>query len=171
MQSIVAIKRPLWNARIRESWTKAPIVWLCGARRSGKTTLTHDLPAESVHYVNCALPVSAQMLRDPELFYRECRREIVVFDESHQLEDPSRVLKIGADAFPKLKILATGSSTLAATRKFRDTLTGRIENRPPDPRRFRRARRLRRSHLKEAPPSRRTSPTPARRDVGPQLLP
>ncbi len=39
--------------------------------------------------------------------------------------DPSRLLKIAADAFPKLKILATGSSTLAATRKFRDSLTGR----------------------------------------------
>jgi predicted AAA+ superfamily ATPase len=35
------------------------------------------------------------------------------------------VLKIGADAFPKLRILATGSSTLAATRKFRDSLAGR----------------------------------------------
>ena len=43
----------------------------------------------------------------------------------HQLPDPSRLLKIGADAFPKLKILATGSSTLAATQKFRDSLTGR----------------------------------------------
>jgi hypothetical protein len=35
------------------------------------------------------------------------------------------VLKIGADLFPRLRILATGSSTLAASRKFRDTLTGR----------------------------------------------
>ena len=43
----------------------------------------------------------------------------------HQLPDPSWLLKIGADAFPKLKILATGSSTLAATQKFRDSLTGR----------------------------------------------
>jgi hypothetical protein len=34
-------------------------------------------------------------------------------------------LKIGADAFPQIKILATGSSTLAASKKFRDTLTGR----------------------------------------------
>ena len=48
-----------------------------------------------------------------------------VFDEVHQLRDPARVLKIGADSFPKLKILATGSSTLAASKKFRDTLTGR----------------------------------------------
>jgi predicted AAA+ superfamily ATPase len=50
---------------------------------------------------------------------------VVVFDEIHQLRDPARLLKIGADAFPKLKILATGSSTLAASKKFRDTLTGR----------------------------------------------
>ena len=46
-------------------------------------------------------------------------------DEIHQLRDPTRLRKIGADVFPKLKILATGSSTLAASRKFRDTLTGR----------------------------------------------
>jgi predicted AAA+ superfamily ATPase len=49
----------------------------------------------------------------------------VVFDEVHQLRDPARVLKVGADFFPHLKILATGSSTLAATRKFSDSLTGR----------------------------------------------
>jgi uncharacterized protein len=48
-----------------------------------------------------------------------------VFDEIHQLQDPSRLLKIGADVFPDLKILATGSSTLSASNKFRDTLTGR----------------------------------------------
>jgi hypothetical protein len=35
------------------------------------------------------------------------------------------VLKIGAGGFPHLRILATGSSTLAASAKFRDTLTGR----------------------------------------------
>ncbi len=34
-------------------------------------------------------------------------------------------MKIGADGFPRLKILDTGSSTLAATQKFRDGLTGR----------------------------------------------
>jgi hypothetical protein len=43
----------------------------------------------------------------------------------HRLADPSRVLKVAADAFPSVRCLATGSSTLAATRKFRDSLTGR----------------------------------------------
>ncbi|HEY3384177.1 MAG TPA: hypothetical protein VGK32_20650 [Vicinamibacterales bacterium] len=32
---------------------------------------------------------------------------------------------LGTDVFPKLKILATGSSTLTASKKFRDRLTGR----------------------------------------------
>jgi predicted AAA+ superfamily ATPase len=53
------------------------------------------------------------------------RKRLVVFDEVHQLPDPSRLLKIGADGFSHLKILATGSSTLAATQKFSDSLRGR----------------------------------------------
>jgi len=49
----------------------------------------------------------------------------------HQLRDSARLLKIGADLFPSLKILATGSSTLAASNKFSDSLTGRQTHGPP----------------------------------------
>ncbi len=120
------INRPFWEARIYEAWKEAPIVWLSGVRRSGKTTIAQNLSgSKQVHYVNCDLPVTEEWLQDPELFFRSCEKPIIVFDEVHQLRDPSRVLKIGADVFPKLKILATGSSTLAASKKFRDTLTGR----------------------------------------------
>jgi uncharacterized protein len=94
-------------------------------RRSGKTTLAQQLGEDRIHYVNCDLPVVEDMVRDPELFYRGCPKPVVVFDEVHQLRDPSRLLKIGADSFPGLRILATGSSTLAVSRKFRDTLSGR----------------------------------------------
>jgi len=119
------IERPFWLDRIESSWREAPIVWLAGVRRSGKTTLAQSLGEDRIHYVNCDLPVVSDMVADPELFYRNCTRPIVVLDEIHQLRDPSRVLKIGADLFPRLRILATGSSTLAASRKFQDTLTGR----------------------------------------------
>lgn len=119
------IPRPFWVKRIGQAWREAPIVWLAGVRRVGKTTLAQGLGTDRMLYVNCDLPVVADMVADPELFYRNCDRPIVVFDEIHQLRDPSRLLKIGADHFPKLKILATGSSTLAASEKFRDTLTGR----------------------------------------------
>ena len=68
------------------------------------------------------------MVSDPAVFFRSAGKPVVVFDEIHQLKDPSRVLKVGADLFPELRILATGSSTLAASQKFRDTLTGRKRN-------------------------------------------
>ena len=119
------IKRPFWLNRIKKAWSEAAIVWLAGVRRSGKTTLVTTLDGDQMHYINCDLPAVEDMVASPELFYQNCNRSIVVFDEIHQLKDPSRLLKIGADVFPHLKILATGSSTLAASRKFRDTLTGR----------------------------------------------
>ncbi len=76
-------------------------------------------------HLNCDLPSVEDMVRDPQVFFRGCAKPVVVFDEIHQLRDPARLLKIGADGFSKLKILATGSSTLAASKKFSDTLTGR----------------------------------------------
>jgi predicted AAA+ superfamily ATPase len=117
------IDRPFWTERLAVAWKQAPIVWLTGPRRTGKTVLAQSLP--NAEFLNCDLPSVAERLSDAESFYRSVRKRVVVFDEVHQLPDPSRLLKIGADGFPKLKILATGSSTLAATQKFRDSLTGR----------------------------------------------
>lgn len=126
MYTLVMIERPIWKKSVEDAWREAPIVWLSGVRRSGKTTLVQNLhDPDQILYVNCDLPVTEEKLRDPELFFKSCEKPIVIFDEIHQLEDPSRILKIGADLFPHLKILATGSSTLAASKKFRDTLTGR----------------------------------------------
>jgi uncharacterized protein len=119
------ISRPFWQQRIEDAWREAPIAWLAGVRRSGKTTLAENLGPERALYVNCDLPTVEDMVRDPQVFFRGCSKPVVVFDEIHQLRDPARVLKIGADGFPNLKILATGSSTLAASKKFRDALTGR----------------------------------------------
>jgi uncharacterized protein len=117
------IERPFWTQRLLAAWKQVPIVWLTGARRVGKTVLSQRLPDAT--FLNCDLPSVAERLHDPESFYRSLKQPLVVFDEIHQLPDPSRLLKIGADGFPRLKILATGSSTLAATQKFRDSLTGR----------------------------------------------
>ncbi|MYC66214.1 MAG: ATP-binding protein [Acidobacteriia bacterium] len=118
------VRRDFWLERINRAWTDCPIVWLSGVRRVGKTTLARMLPAAI--YMNCDLPSTGRLLRDPELFLDGHESgTVLVFDEVHRLEDPSRLLKIVADEYPGLRVLATGSSTLAATRKFRDTLTGR----------------------------------------------
>lgn len=120
----IMIIRSFWINKIKEAWLKRPIVWLSGVRRVGKTTLAKMF--EDAVYLNCDLPSVVRMLVDPEAYYDNMQENaVIVFDEVHRIEDPSRLLKIAADAYPHLKILATGSSTLSATQKFRDSLTGR----------------------------------------------
>jgi len=118
------IERTFWKQKIQEAWQKRSLVWLSGVRRAGKTTISRMFAGAI--YQNCDLPSVVRQLSDPEPFFDSLDKEsIVVFDEIHRLDDPSRLLKIATDAYPHLKILATGSSTLAATKKFRDSLTGR----------------------------------------------
>lgn len=118
------IRRECWLKQIEDAWRKRSVVWLSGVRRVGKTTLVKMWP--DAVYLNCDLPSVVRRLEDPELYLEsQTAGTILVFDEIHHLDDPSRLLKIAADEYPDLKILATGSSTLAATRKFRDSLTGR----------------------------------------------
>lgn len=77
-------------------------------------------------YKNCDLPSIRRELEDPEFFLETLPDgSTVVFDEVHRLDDPSLLLKIASDEFPNLKVIATGSSTLSASRKFQDSLTGR----------------------------------------------
>lgn len=116
-------RRDIWLQRIHSSLSKAPICWLSGVRRAGKSTLCQALPDALL--LNCDLPEVDTLLREPVRFLRSVTSSILVLDEVHQLGDPSRVLKIAADEFPNLKVVATGSSTLAATEKFRDSLSGR----------------------------------------------
>jgi hypothetical protein len=68
------------------------------------------------------------MLEDAESFLNDHRGRRIVLDEIHRLPNPSEVLKIASDHFPDVRILATGSSTLGASAKFRDTLAGRKRN-------------------------------------------
>jgi len=118
------ILRSFWINKITHAWKTRPIVWLSGVRRVGKTSIAKMLPGTT--YLNCDLPSVVRRLEDPESFFKSAGNEgIIIFDEIHRLADPSNLLKIGADEHPHLKILATGSSTLEATQKFKDSLTGR----------------------------------------------
>ncbi|HVL89022.1 MAG TPA: ATP-binding protein [Actinomycetota bacterium] len=117
--------RPFWTSRIEQAWERRSLVWLVGVRRSGKTVLSRAL--DDVEYLDCELPSVRRLLADPESFLRSVRGKRVVLDEVHRLPDPSELLKIAADHFPTARVLATGSSTLQATAKFRDSLSGRKE--------------------------------------------
>ncbi len=76
-------------------------------------------------YLDCELPSVRRRLEDPESFLEERRGATVVLDEIHRLPDAAQLLKLAADHFPTTRVLATGSSTLGASARFRDTLAGR----------------------------------------------
>lgn len=65
------------------------------------------------------------MMSDPQSFLEDIKGRRIVLGEIHRLENPSELLKIAADHFQDTKIIATGSSTLGASSKFKDTLAGR----------------------------------------------
>lgn len=118
------MKRIFWLKRIEDLLRQRSILWLSGVRRVGKTTLAKSL--SGAEYFDCELPRVRQSLEDPELFFkRNVNSTLVVLDEVHRLSDPSEILKIAADHFPQIKVVATGSSTLHAKAKFKDTLAGR----------------------------------------------
>jgi predicted AAA+ superfamily ATPase len=113
-----------WQERIEAAWSERPIVWLTGVRRVGKTTVARSLP--QVEYFDCELPRARRMIEeDPEGFLEQQGGQRIVLDEVHRLANPSELLKIAADHHPHLRVLATGSSTLGASKRFRDTLAGR----------------------------------------------
>ncbi len=117
------VGRRFWQDRIERAWRARSIVWLTGVRRVGKTSLCRSLA--DVEYLDCELPRTRQRLTDPEAFLADYKGRRVVLDEIHRLDRPSELLKIAADHFPSVRIVATGSSTLGASARFRDTLAGR----------------------------------------------
>jgi predicted AAA+ superfamily ATPase len=117
------VDRGFWTAEIASALERRSVVWLAGVRRAGKTTLIKQLPDTSYH--DCELVRVRRALDEPELFFRHAPARTILLDEVHRLANPSEVLKVAADHFPHLRVVATGSSTLAARSKFRDALTGR----------------------------------------------
>ena|SRR5437660_176572 len=120
------VRRRFWQTKVEEAWSERTIVWLAGVRRVGKTTLCQSLA--DIEYFDCELPRVRRIMEDPEDFLKGLGRRRVVLDEVHRLPNPSELLKIAADHYPKVRVLATGSSTLGASAKFKDTLAGRKRN-------------------------------------------
>ncbi|MFA5338025.1 MAG: DUF4143 domain-containing protein [Candidatus Omnitrophota bacterium] len=115
--------RPFWKNTIEERFKEKSIVWLTGVRRAGKTFLCKSF--ENIDYFDCELPRIRRTMEDPEAFLESLRGRRIALDEIHRLPNPSELLKIAADHYPDIQIIATGSSTLSASAKFKDTLADR----------------------------------------------
>lgn len=119
------VPRTFWQRKIEAAWRWRSVIWLMGVRRVGKTWLCRSL--EDVAYFDCELPRVRRQIEDPEAFLEGLRGRRVALDEVHRLANPTEVLKIAADHYPDVHLIATGSSTLGASTHFRDALTGRKE--------------------------------------------
>jgi uncharacterized protein len=117
------VHRTYWVKLLDSAWSRKSVVWLSGVRRVGKTFLCQSIP--NIEYFDCELPRIRRQIESPEEFLSKFKNRRVVLDEIHRLPNPSEILKIAADHFPSVKIIATGSSTLQASSRFRDTLAGR----------------------------------------------
>ncbi len=117
------VKRNFWIKQINSLWKERSLIWLTGVRRAGKTYLCQSL--EKVEYFDCELPKTRKLMSDPEAFLGKLKNKRIILDEVHRLDNPSELLKIATDHFQSIKIIATGSSTITASKKFKDTLTGR----------------------------------------------
>ncbi len=118
------VEREFWINRIEKAWGRRSIVWLYGVRRVGKTYLCKSL--DDIVYYDCErIGVRRMIEPDYEVFLRKHRGKRIVLDEIHKLMKPSEILKVAADHYPEVKIVAVGTSPLEASKKFSDTLTGR----------------------------------------------
>jgi predicted AAA+ superfamily ATPase len=115
--------RVSWQQKIDDAFHKRSILWLSGVRRSGKTLLCQSIAG--TEYFDCELPSTRRMTDAPEAFLKGLPDKLIILDGIHRLANPSELLKIAADHYPHIRIIATGSSTLGASARFSDTLAGR----------------------------------------------
>ena len=119
------------------------IVFLLGTRQTGKTTLTKLVSEASGFDKDHIFFFDFEDKEYRALFNLEDtgvktlksvlqiegvntgEKNLLILDEIQLLNDPSNLLKLFYDYFPKLKVIATGSSSLKIKHKFSDSLAGR----------------------------------------------
>ncbi len=116
---------------IKNNLFKDKVIVLYGARRTGKTTLVKELIEKSgvaAKYVNCDLNQYRTALNSTDLVLLKDflgNNRLVVLDEAQQIENIGLVLKVIADTFPGIQVIATGSSSFDLSNKVSEPLTGR----------------------------------------------
>ena len=115
-----------------EEWLfKEKIIILYGARQVGKTTLAKKLLqkyGKQEDYFNCEIGSIRQALEkeDPVVLKKILGDgRLIVLDEAQKVANIGVILKLLADTYPKMQIIATGSSSFDLASKVNEPLTGR----------------------------------------------
>ncbi len=121
----------LINSKLEES---GKILLLLGARQVGKTTLVKNIQSRfeakgsRVLYLNCDFAEERAAINTTSRTVIErlvADIDVILIDEAQGLDNPGLTLKNIYAIAPKLKLLATGSSSFELKNKISDPLTGR----------------------------------------------
>lgn len=115
---------------IKSDFFKGKIILLLGARQVGKSTLIKMLTKqrEDVLYLDGENADHQRLLGEPsEAKQRSLigENKIVVIDEAQKINNIGSILKIFADYFPDVQVLASGSSAFELKNNLNEPLTGR----------------------------------------------
>lgn len=115
-----------------EKWLfKDKVLILYGARQVGKTTLVKTLIekySDKSAYFDCEIISVRQALETKDLdklkqFVGD--HKLIVLDEAQKVDGIGVVLKLFSDHYPKVQVVATGSSSFDLANKVNEPLTGR----------------------------------------------
>ena len=124
------IKRSIQDT-IENELFKGKIAIIYGARQVGKTTMVKEIQkkyAENSSYFNCDEPDIREALTNKtstEIKAFIGRKRLVIIDEAQRVENIGLTLKLIADNFKDIQIIATGSSSFDLSNKIAEPLTGR----------------------------------------------
>lgn len=127
---MIIFKREIENQIRNALFTKSMVVIL-GPRQSGKTTLSKKIIesfGEEGEYFNCEFADVRKhfVLGKPDKLLELIKdKKIVVFDEAQTIQNIGKILKIFYDTYPKIQIIATGSSSFDLANKIKEPMTGR----------------------------------------------
>ncbi len=116
---------------IVDTLKEGKIAVLYGPRQVGKTTLAKNIATNidpDYKYLNCDEPDIALSLSNKtstELAHVVGSSNMVVIDEAQRVENIGITLKLLADNFKDIKVLATGSSSFELADSINEPLTGR----------------------------------------------
>ena len=126
------IKRQIQD-KVEKVLFKGKIVVIYGARQVGKTTFVKEIQKKyffSSVYLNCDEIDIRQALADKtstELKSFFGGKRLVIIDEAQRVKNIGITLKLIADNFPEIQVIATGSSSFDLSNEISEPLTGRKE--------------------------------------------
>ena len=107
-----------------------PVVGVIGPRQVGKTTLVKSIlkmASKQAVYLDLELPSDVNLLRDPELYFRENMGSTLVLDEIQHAPGLFPVMRSLIDVNRKpARFIVTGSASPDLLRQGAETLAGRI---------------------------------------------